>query len=142
MNIETAVSDGANRQARWSMMMAALEGGLTFQKGLGAIHALSHPLGGLKSVSLHHGMLNAVLLPHVLDWNEPDCAAQYAIMRTRLGLSSGASLSAFFADLNRRLKLPGSLQEMGLPEADLEPVSVAATKDHSSATNPAALHGG
>ncbi|MEM8974447.1 MAG: iron-containing alcohol dehydrogenase, partial [Pseudomonadota bacterium] len=71
--IKTAVQDGGNKQARWEMMMAALQGGLTFQKGLGAIHALSHPLGALKHVSLHHGTLNAILLPYVLEKNAPAC---------------------------------------------------------------------
>ena len=46
--IRDAVDDGGNREARWNMMMAALQGGLTFQKGLGAVHSMSHPLGGLK----------------------------------------------------------------------------------------------
>ena len=62
-NIERAVTHGDDASARLEMMMAALEGGLTFQKGLGAVHALSHPLGGLKDLSLHHGTLNAVILP-------------------------------------------------------------------------------
>ncbi|MFX6335050.1 iron-containing alcohol dehydrogenase, partial [Acinetobacter baumannii] len=75
--IETAVQDGASRAARADMMMAALEGGLTFQKGLGAVHALSHPLGGLKSVSLHHGTINAILLPGVLRFNASHAARKY-----------------------------------------------------------------
>lgn len=135
-HLPAAVADGSDRTARGEMLMAALEGGLTFQKGLGAIHALSHPLGAVKSVSLHHGTLNAILLPHVLDYNEEACGAKYAVMRQRLGLDADASLSAFFADFNARLKLPRTLKEVGLPEAELAPVSVAATKDHSSATNP------
>ncbi len=49
--------------------MGALMGGLAFQKGLGAVHALSHALGGLKDVSLHHGTLNAILMPPVLRFN-------------------------------------------------------------------------
>jgi alcohol dehydrogenase class IV len=55
--------------ARWNMMMASLQGGLTFQKGLGAVHSMSHPLGGLKEPLLHHGTLNAVILPAVLRYN-------------------------------------------------------------------------
>ena len=51
------------------MMMGALEGGLSFQKGLGAVHSLSHALGGLKDLRLHHGTLNAILLPPVLRFN-------------------------------------------------------------------------
>lgn len=137
-NIEVAVRDGADRNARWEMMMAALQGGLTFQKGLGAIHALSHPLGGLQRISLHHGTLNAILLPHVLDWNQPDCADKYAAMRKRLGLAADASLSGFFAALNARLGLPATLGAIGVEADDLPPVAEAATRDHSSATNPRA----
>jgi len=135
-NLPAAVADGSNRAARGEMMMAALEGGLTFQKGLGAIHALSHPLGAVKAVSLHHGTLNAILLPAVLDYNAPECGEKYAVMRKRLGLAADADLATFFADFNARLGLPRTLSEVGVPEAELAPVSVAATKDHSSATNP------
>ncbi len=78
-SIERAVADGTDRTARQELMMAALEGGLTFQKGLGAVHALSHPLGGLKEPSLHHGTLNAVLLPAVLRFNEPHAAGQVSL---------------------------------------------------------------
>lgn len=134
--LERAVADGSDREARSEMMMAALEGGLTFQKGLGAIHALSHPLGGLEAVSLHHGTLNAILLPGVLDHNAPECAGKYATIRRRLGLDPEAPLSGFFAALNARLGLPSTLSEIGVPEAALAPVSIAATEDHSSATNP------
>lgn len=135
-HLPAAVADGSDKAARREMMMAALEGGLTFQKGLGAIHALSHPLGAVKAVSLHHGTLNAILLPHVLDYNAPDCETKYTVMRQRLGLAEGASLAAFFAEFNAKLGLPATLSAVGLPESELQPVSVAATKDHSSATNP------
>ena len=80
-NIEHAVAEGSNRDARREMMIAALHGGLTFQKGLGAVHALSHPLGGLKELSLHHGMLNAVLLPAVLRFNEPHAGKKYDVIQ-------------------------------------------------------------
>ncbi len=135
-HIRKAVADGSDRTARWQMMMAALQGGLTFQKGLGAIHALSHPLGGLKRVSLHHGTLNAILLPFVLDWNEPACAEKYAAIRARLNVPADMRLSRFFADLNADLGLPATLAEIGVLRSDLEPVAEAAVKDHSSATNP------
>ena len=58
-------------------MMAALQGGMTCQKGLGAVHSLSHPLGGLKSVRLHHGTINAILLPAVLRYNAPSVLIGY-----------------------------------------------------------------
>jgi hypothetical protein len=134
--IEPAFADGSDRKARWEMMMAALEGGLTFQKGLGAIHALSHPLGGVKSVSLHHGTLNAILLPYVLAWNAPAAEEKYALMRERLKLPAETSLAEYFAALNARLGLPATLQEIGTPADILPAIAEAATKDHSSATNP------
>lgn len=135
-NIEIAFADGTNKNARWEMMMGALQGGLCFQKGLGAIHALSHPLGGLQRVSLHHGTLNAILLPHVLRWNEAHCPEKYMLMRERLGVEASSPLSQYFADLNARLDLPARLSEIGVQRPDLESISQAAVKDHSSATNP------
>ena len=134
--INTAVQDGQNKQARWEMMMAALQGGLTFQKGLGAIHALSHPLGAVKHVSLHHGTLNAILLPHVLEKNALACSQKYARIRQCLGLSEEASLPEFFATLNADLGLPAKLSDEGVLETDLEPVAAAAILDHSAASNP------
>ena len=134
--IERAVADGGNRAAREQMLMAALEGGLTFQKGLGAVHALSHPLGGLKAPSLHHGTLNAVLLPAVLRFNESHAVAKYEVLRRTLQLPAGASLPDYFAALSVRLGLPASLGQMGVPEDCLEGIARNATLDHSAATNP------
>jgi alcohol dehydrogenase class IV len=135
-HLERAVRDGSDVEARREMMMAALQGGLTFQKGLGAVHALSHPLGGLKEVSLHHGTLNAVLLPHVLAFNEGSAAGKYEALRRALGLEAGASLPDRFRALNERLGLPATLAGMGVPRDCLDAIARAATQDHSSATNP------
>src|SRR3954463_14243161 len=76
-HLERAAADGADREARSELMMGALEGGLTFQKGLGAVHALSHALGSLKGPALHHGTLNAVLLPPVLRFNAGHVGDKY-----------------------------------------------------------------
>jgi alcohol dehydrogenase class IV len=135
-HIERAVADGGDREARKEMLMAALQGGLTFQKGLGAVHALSHPLGGLKQVSLHHGTLNAVLLPAVLRFNAPAAEAKYARIRHALGLSEGADLSEWVAALVARLGMPRSLSAMGVPRDVIPAIAEAAVQDHSSATNP------
>jgi 4-hydroxybutyrate dehydrogenase len=135
-NIERAVTHGSDPEARHEMMMAALEGGLTFQKGLGAVHALSHPLGGLKQVSLHHGTLNAVLLPYVLEFNQEHSGEKYDALRQRVGIGQGENLADFFRGLNARLGMPSTLAEMGVPHEALAGVAESATKDHSSATNP------
>ncbi len=134
--IETATSDGGNREARWQMMMAALEGGLTFQKGLGGVHALSHPLGSLRDPVLHHGTLNAVFLPGVLRFNQDHVGDKYDRLRHAMGLAEGADLAAAIAELNRRLGLPAGLGEMGVTDDVLPGMAEAAENDHCTRTNP------
>ena len=134
--IERATADGTDRDARRDMLMAALEGGLTFQKGLGAVHALSHPLGGLKAVTLHHGTLNAVLLPHVLRFNAGHAGRKYEALRGALGLADGADLADAVASLAARRGLPRSLAAMGVGRDVLPAVARGAVADHSTATNP------
>ena len=85
-SIEPVVEDGKNRDARWNMMMAALQGGLSFQKGLGPVHSLSHALGSLSNLKLHHGTLNAILLPAVLCFNEGHVGEKYADLRRAMNL--------------------------------------------------------
>lgn len=131
-----AVAGGSDSDARWQMMMASLEGGLTFQKGLGAVHGLSHALGGLKSPTLHHGTLNAVLLPAVLRFNAETTQDKYARLRTTLGLAPGADLAEALASFTARLGLPTSLRDMGVPDSALPEAARNAVLDHSTATNP------
>jgi len=134
-----AVSDGANLTARSEMMMAALQGGMCFQKGLGAVHAMSHPLGGLETPRLHHGTLNAVIMPAVLRMNAAYAEAKYARLRAAIGLEPEGDVAAFVADLNRSLGLPASLAAMGVPADCLPRMIEGAIRDHSSATNPRPL---
>ncbi len=138
-HIVTATEQGSDRPSRKAMMMCALEGGLAFQKGLGAVHSLSHPLGGLAEKRLHHGTLNALFLPPVLRYNMEYCTEKMDVMARRLGLRKGVDLPAFFEDLNRRLDLPGSLSEMGVTAEDLEPLVRKAVDDHCTPTNPRPL---
>src|SRR5690606_33641889 len=91
---------------------------------------------GLKDVSLHHGTLNAVLLPAVLRFNEPEAKAKYAEIRRTLGLAPDTDLSAWIAGPVSRLGLPGKLSDMGLPREVIPAVAEAAVKDHSTASNP------
>src|SRR5690606_18491468 len=89
-----AYANGADLAARTEVMMGALQGGLTFQKGLGAVHSLSHALGGLKDLRLHHGTLNAILMPPVLRANASDATAARKIERLeRIAGLSGVSLA-------------------------------------------------
>ncbi|MCW5622804.1 MAG: iron-containing alcohol dehydrogenase [Burkholderiales bacterium] len=135
-HIELATRNGQDREARWNMMMAAMEGAMAFQKGLGAVHALSHPLGALPGLKLHHGTLNAVLLPAVLRFNASSVGDKMQRLASTMGLPGGTDVAQAVADLNRRLGLPDGLEAMGVPRQALAAVAQAAPKDHCHATNP------
>jgi alcohol dehydrogenase class IV len=137
--IETAFRDGNNQEARWNMMMASLQGGLTFQKGLGAVHSMSHPLGGLKNITLHHGTLNALILPAVLRFNREYCKEKLQILEQHMGIASEMKLEEYIADLNLRLGLPISLSSLGVTREMLPQMIEGAFNDHSTATNPRPL---
>lgn len=130
--IRRAVADGRDAGARWDMMMAALEGALAFQKGLGAVHALSHPLGALKGITLHHGTLNAVLLPAVLRFNRAAIGPKW----DRLAVLLGGAPDEQIARLNRDLGLPAGLGAMGVSAVALPSIAAAAMQDHCHPTNP------
>ena len=122
---------------RSEMMMASMQGALAFQKGLGLIHSLSHPLGALSERTLHHGMLNAVFLPHVLRFNAGACPDRMVRMSQALGLRGGAErLADAFSQLIERIGLPTRLVEMGVTRQDLEGIPGAAMEDHSTPSNP------
>lgn len=135
-HLPRAVADGADLAARSAMMMASLQTGLAFQKGLGAVHAMSHPLGALPGVTIHHGTANAILLPAVLRFNAPVCADKFMRIRDALGLPGGADLAAFFRDLAAQVGLPGTLRDAGVPRASLDALAAAAALDFSGRTNP------
>jgi 4-hydroxybutyrate dehydrogenase len=133
--IEEATDDGNSREARWNMMMASMEGALTFQKGLGAVHAMAHPLGALDGLPLHHGTLNAVLLPAVLRYNEPAATEKYDRLRRAIDLDGGDDLATWVADLNGRIGLPGGLAAMGVPAEVLPEIAEYAEHDPATETN-------
>ncbi|MDA0745906.1 MAG: iron-containing alcohol dehydrogenase [bacterium] len=136
--LERAVQAGDDLEARTEMMLCSLEGGLAFQKSLGAVHSLSHPLGGLDK-GLHHGTLNGLFLPAVLRFNADFCAGKFDEMARRLGVVSGSMLADYFEALNQRLGLPRTLTEMGVTAEDLEPLAARAAADHCTPTNPRPL---
>lgn len=134
--IRRATENGADREARWEMMMAALEGGLTFQKGLGTVHSLSHAAGALRAPTLHHGMLNGVFLPHILRFNAQNVGNKYDRIRELFGLDKNADVADAVSDLVRVLGLPLTLSEMGFETKHIPDTVTRALADHSNATAP------
>ena len=142
-HIERATRDGSDRDARWHMMSASMQGAMAFQKGLGCVHSLSHSLGGVNP-RLHHGTLNAVFLPAVVRFN----AAAESIQRERrlqrmahaMGLAScdteGTQIADAIRAMNARLGLPSGLAAMGVTRALHERVIDGAMADHCHKTNP------
>jgi 4-hydroxybutyrate dehydrogenase len=138
-NIESAVRNPTDRNARLNMMSASMQGAMAFQKGLGCVHSLSHALGGLNP-RLHHGTLNAVLLPAVLAFNAeaPSVKAEGRMARIAqaMGIRDPASIGQAVRDLNARLGLPEGLAEMGVQPSQYPDIIERALADHSHKTNP------
>lgn len=138
--LPVAYAVGTNAEARTELMMGALEGGMTFQKGLGAVHALSHALGGLKEVKLHHGTLNAILMPTVLRWNvEVEPVAEKVRHLEGLAGLEATTLPDALDELNSRLSITPKLSDLGVPRHVLDWVCERAIADHSHPTNPRPL---
>jgi len=131
-----AVSHPHDLHARREMMIAAMEGALAFQKGLGAVHALSHPLGGYRDLKLHHGTLNAILLPPVLRFNESVSAETYPRLKRAVGIEAKADFAAFMHGFATSLGIPMRLRDIHVPHGILSDVARLACLDHTHATNP------
>jgi hypothetical protein len=132
-HIERAVRDGCDREARWNMLMGSLEGAISFQKGMGAVHALSHPLGAL---GFHHGTLNAILLPHVLAGNRDALGDKWRTIARQGGWPEGTEPDAALRALNERIGIPTRLRDIGVAQDALETAAAAALHDNAHQTNP------
>lgn len=135
-NIERAVETGSDLFARREMMAAAMNGALACQKGLGGVHAMSHALGGLANYDLHHGTLNAILLPKVLEFNAPAVSHRYDEIKRALSIDKRSNISNAIARLTKRLGLPTKLSQLGVNISALRQAALLAEKDHSNRTNP------
>ena len=130
-----AYADGADIEARAHMMSAAAMGATAFQKGLGAIHALSHPIGAMYHT--HHGTTNAVCMPAVLQFNRAEIAARFDQAAAYLGISGGFDgFCTFVDDLNARLGIPRNLAGLGIADPDIDRLVAGALKDPSTGGNP------
>ena len=131
-----AYKDRQDKEARWGMMMASTEGAMAFQKGLGAVHSMSHALGANQELRLHHGTLNAVLLPAVLRFNQDYVGNKYSRIARAMGQDESIDLANEIEKLNQTIGIPNNLKEMGVTE-DLIPSLVAhAKEDPSNLTTP------
>jgi 4-hydroxybutyrate dehydrogenase len=143
-HIETATRDGSDRDARFHMMSASMQGALAFQKGLGCVHSLSHSLGGANP-KLHHGTLNAMFLPAVVKFNAsaPTIVKERRLERMAhaMGVPVGAggaadAVAAAIRAMNQRLGLPAGLAALGVDDAMYERIIDGAMADHTHKTNP------
>ena len=131
-----ACKDGQDKEARWNMMMASTEGAMAFSKGLGAVHSMSHALGANQELRLHHGTLNAVILPSVLRFNKDHVGNKYSRIARAMGKKESIDLANEIEKLNEEIGIPSNLAEMGVTE-DMIPKLVAhAITDPSNLTTP------
>ena len=135
-NLVAAYDDGANLAARTHLLMAASMGATAFQKGLGLIHALSHPVGGVTGV--HHGTANAIFQPYVMVHNRAVIEERMPRVAQALGIASGFdAVLDWTVALRERLGLPGDLSGV-VDEAQIPDLVRMASEDPSLATNPKA----
>ncbi len=134
-NLPRAYSDGTDFEARAQMMAAALMGAVAFQKGLGAIHAISHPVGALYNT--HHGTTNAVLMGPVLTFNRPAVEQRLGDAARYLEIEGAfEGFWGFVEELNASLGVPANLRALGVTEPDVDAILAGALKDPSTGGNP------
>ncbi|MDE1882720.1 MAG: iron-containing alcohol dehydrogenase [Rhodospirillales bacterium] len=133
-----AYADGKDLEARAQMMAAAMMGAVAFQKGLGAIHAISHPVGALYNT--HHGTTNAVVMVPVLRFNRPAIEEKIEAAARYLRIEGGfEGFCAFVSALNARLGIPANLRALGVASPDMAALLEGALKDPSAGGNPVTL---
>ncbi len=138
-NLVNAVKDGTDVNARAGMLAASTMGATAFQRGLGAMHALAHPLGALHSA--HHGLLNAILMPYVLRRNMEAINSDLAELALVLSLrgAPGQAVLDWVLALRAEIGIPRSLKDIGIDGGDADAVARMATEDAAAATNPVQL---
>ena len=138
-HIERATRDGSDREARFNLMSASMQGAMAFQKGLGCVHSLSHSLGGVDP-RLHHGTLNAMFLPAVVQFNASTESMKkdkrLERMARAMGLANSGDVVSALRDMNARLGLPAGLSGLGVSSASFEKIIHGAIADHCHKTNP------
>lgn len=140
--LPAAVANGLNMEARSQMMMASLMGAVAFQKGLGTVHSLAHPLSTV--AGMHHGLSNAILLPHVMRFNLPEVTTRLADVAAALGVDTrgmppaqaAEAAIAAIENLNRSIGLPSRLGEAGVRQEMIPVMAPKAMQDGCRLLNP------
>jgi len=134
--LPAACRDGTDLEARAHMMVASTMGATAFQKGLGAMHSLSHPCGSV--LGTHHGLTNAVVMPYVLEFNRPAIESKLVDLARFLDLpAEGANgVMGWVLGLREEIGIPGALGDLGVTESHIAEFAPMAASDPSSATNP------
>lgn len=132
-NIEKATNH-PDIESRAYMLLGSMMGAIAFQKGLGVVHSLSHPLSTL--LDTHHGLGNAVNLPYGMKFNYAGCEEKFDHMARVLGAKSGADLPEFLFELNDKVGIPRRLGDIGVKEEHLEPLADLAIADFAHPNNP------
>ena len=134
--LPTAVADGHNLEARMQMLVASSAGATAFQRGLGAMHALAHPLGAVYDA--HHGTLNAILMPYVLKANEQAISERITTLARYLNLSNPSfkSFLDWVLALREQIGIPHQLAAIGIPDNDHDKIGAMALEDPSAGGNP------
>jgi alcohol dehydrogenase len=137
-NLLKAVKKPDDLEARGNMLVASTMGATAFQRGLGAIHALSHPLGGLYDA--HHGLLNAIVMPYVLKANRKVIEKDIAKAAAYLGIKGGFDgFLKWILKLRKDLGIPHKLADIGIDTKRLDEIAAMAVKDPSAGGNPIAF---
>jgi len=137
-NLVAAVKDGTNIDARAHMMAAAAAGATAFQKGLGAIHALSHPVGALYNT--HHGLTNAVFAPYVLAFNKKAIEPKIKRLSAYIGLKpSFRAFMDFVLELREQTGVPHTLAGLKVDDAKVDTIVKMAPEDPTAGGNPVKL---
>ena len=141
-HLARAVADGGDLIARAAMMAAAMMGSTAFQKGLGAVHALSHPVGA--AYGSHHGLTNGVLLPPVVAYNRPAIEARMIGLAALLGLPGQGTTAVvdWLLALRAEIGIPNGLDALGVTAADIPRLAAQAAVDPTAASNPRPLDAG
>ncbi|WP_298628461.1 iron-containing alcohol dehydrogenase [uncultured Legionella sp.] len=130
-----AYQDGKDLEARTNMLVASAMGATAFQRGLGAMHALAHPLGALYDA--HHGRLNAILMPYVLLANRPVIEEKIVRLANHLSITNGFDgFLDWILQMRQELGIESTLSELGIDDAQIDRIAKMATEDAAAGSNP------